>query len=203
MNKIFLLSTVCVVILSGCSSLNNQDDFVSRNEYESIVSEVDELKTQIESIENQSNYNIETHSYIENDDQESENQNVYEKELFDECTFEWDENNQLYLAIYKEGGKKFSLVGSGIYEDENLGLLQEDYFIISSYSGIWLSNIEINFKIGEEEYLYLKTDGEFITDSVPMAERENIQQKYDVDERRSEISFFYNSIFDKIAELTD
>lgn len=203
MYKRILLLTVCLIIfLSGCGNSNNQNDYISKDEYESIISEMEELKSQIASIEENNNQSSEVQSATENEEQVSDNQIVYEKELLGESTFEWDENNQLYIAIYHEGAKKFSLIGYGVYEDDNLGLLQEDYFIINSYGGEWLNNLEVSFSIGEEEYLYLRSDGELISDDVPMDERVNIQQKYNKIERRNIISAFYYSIFDIIVELT-
>lgn len=203
MYKRILLLTVCpIIFLSGCGTSNNQNDYINKDEYESIISEMEELKSQIASIEENNNQSSEVQSEKENEEQELNNQIMYEKELLGEGTFEWDENNLLYLAVYHEGAKTFSLVGYGIYEDDNFGLLQEDYFIINSYGGDWLKNLEVSFSIGEEEYLYLKSDGELISEGVPMDERVNIQQKYNKIERRNIISVFYYSIFDKIVELT-
>lgn len=200
--SIIILTVSLFIFLSGCGNANNQNDYISKDEYESIISEMEELKSQIASIEENNNQSSEVQSATENEEQVLDNQNVYEKELLGESTFEWDENNQLYIAIYHEGAKKFSLIGYGVYEDDNLGLLQEDYFIINSYGGEWLNNLEISFSIGEEEYLYLRSDGELISDDVPMDERVNIQQKYNKIERRNIISAFYYSIFDIIVELT-
>lgn len=212
MNKgILLLLTCLIIFLSGCSDSNNQNDYIGRDEYESIISEMEELKSQIASIEEKNdqntneeknNKNSEIQSQIENEEQDSIDEIIYEKELLGESTFKWDENNSLYLSVYHEGNKVFSLIGYGIYEEDNLGLLQEDYFIISSYSGFWLKNLEISFSIGEEEYLYLKSDGEFIADEVPMDEKADIQTEYSIIERRNVISAFYNSVFDKINEIT-
>lgn len=202
MNKKNLLLPICLIIfLFGCSDSNNQDDYIEKDKYESIISEIEELKSQIASIEEKNEQNSLIQLQIENEEQDLNDKIVYERELFCEGTFEWDENNQLYLAVYHEGDKVFSLIGYGIYEDDNFGLLQEDYFIISSYSGFWLNDIEVSFSIGQKEYLYLKSDGEFVSDEVPMDERVNIQQKYNKNERRDVISTFYNSVINKIAEL--
>lgn len=192
-----ILFIICVLTLSGCSNLSNT---VSREDYESTVSEIDTLKSQIESSENENEENIETQQHVEDNEFIHEENALQEKKLLGESTFEWDENNVLSLSVYRNENNNIYVNGTGIYEEGNLGLLQDDYnyIFVVFFNALFANEVEVSFIIGTDEYLFSVLNGEVISDNVPMEERETEPQKYIANgklaEHGEQIMEFYNSI---------
>lgn len=173
--KRFVLLAFCIFILTSCSSTPTLDN-VTREEYENVVSEVDELKSQIESLENdKGDVNVEmSDSTINTEnleqvvpDEESSKERVWLRDF----SFEYDENNRIFISLYQEGERNIYLNGYGVYEEENLGLLQYDRKSMCSFLELLAGeghSIDMIFTVGEDEYLLIFNEGELISDTVPI-----------------------------------
>lgn len=158
MKKLFITLIICVLLLSGCAG--NNDEYVSKEEYENVVNQMTELESRLESIENNTKDN-------EDETINTELEEIsYEKKLIGEFSFDFDENNSISLSVYKDGIGNYYVNGCGIYEEENSGLLYSDHQHITLlfYDALNAKDIEVNYTIGEEEYVYLVLDGEVISD---------------------------------------
>lgn len=171
MRKIFILLTFCILSLSACASESNT---VSREEYENIVAEVSELKSQIE-LMNDDDKNMETSDDIANTENPEpvmpDEETSEEREWLRDFSFEYDENNKIFVSLYQEGERNFYLNGYGIYEEGNLELLQYDRFYLGSFINLLAGegdSIDMIFTVGEDEYLLIFNKGELISDTVPM-----------------------------------
>lgn len=173
MKKTVILLIVCVFSLSGCSNTSNT---VTREEYENVVAEVEDLKSQIESLENSEknsneditdpSTNVENSGAILSDKEE-----LKERVWLRDFSYEYDENNKIFISLYQEGERNFYLNGYGVYEEGNLALLQYDRFNLCSFINLLAGegdSIDMIFTVGEDEYLLIYLEGELISDTVPM-----------------------------------
>lgn len=170
MKKVLILSLLCIIFLSSCGK---EEDHVSREEYESMVAKIDELESQIrtdESSETQSDKNIDF-SKEESEQIEpnvvSENEKVWLRDF----SFEYDEKNKIFISLYQDE-RKWYLSGGGIYEEENLSLLQYEhevgFFTWIDLLGNEGHSIDLLFTVGEEEYSLIYSNGELTSDTVPL-----------------------------------
>lgn len=171
MKKIFFLLLLCVFLLSSCGK--EEEEHVSREEYESIVAKVEELESQIgedESSETQSENNISV-SKEESEQIESNIVSESEKVWLRDFSFEYDENNKIFISLYQDE-RKWYLSGGGIYEKENLSLLQYEhevgFFTWIDLLGNEGHSIDLLFTVGDEEYSLIYSDGELTSDTVPL-----------------------------------
>lgn len=187
MKKIIVLLTICFLFLTSCASTDNSSNIVSREEYESVVAEVDELKSQIELLENTGNSNSVNPSnapYIDDSVNDFDNQIFSPTETFelifvDQFTFEWDDNNKFYISKYRDENNNLIIIGNGVYEEENLSLLQYNYYYMCTYPyNFAVKNIEFIFIVGENEYSFKVSNGKIIIDTVPMDNVSDISQNY-------------------------
>ena len=164
MKKIIVWFILCGVALSGCANSKDTSDTVSRDEYESVVSEIDALKAQIESMDNKDEQTQENDKSIE-----SEDSIVYEEKIWD-FSFEYDDNNIINYTVKIDGTLDIYVEGAGKYEGGNLGLVQSDYDWISDlyYEQLSAKEINLEFDIGEEKYEFMVSNYEVISDTVPM-----------------------------------
>lgn len=175
MKRFVFLLTFCIFILTSCSNVPISDN-VSREEYQSVVSEVDELKSQIESMQNdKGDTNVEMSDSTNNTENlESvvpDEEYSKERTWLRDFSFEYDENNKIYISLYQEGERNLYLNGYGVYEEENLGLLQYDRKSICSFLELLAGeghSIDMIFTVGEDEYLLIFNEGELISDTVPI-----------------------------------
>ncbi|MCH5271886.1 MAG: hypothetical protein J1E83_14285 [Lachnospiraceae bacterium] len=201
MKKSVVLLIIYVFILSGCV---NTTDTVSRAEYENVVSEIDDLKAQLDSMQNEKEDGVEIQQQAEVSILENEEQTSLEKVLFAESAFDWDENNTISLSIYKDQNNNYYVNGCGVYEEDNLGLLQSDYnyIFVVFYNALFAKEVEVTFTIGEEEYLFSVLNGEIVLNTIPMEEREDEPIKYinngKLIEHGEQIMDFYNSIISNL-----
>lgn len=194
MKKQAITLIICALLLSGCTNSGNNDEYVSKEEYENVVNQITELESRLESIENNTKNNEEETVNTESKQEEIS----YEKKVIGEFSFDFDENNSLSLSVYKDGVGDYYVNGYGIYEEENSGLLYSDNRLITLlfYDGLNVKNIEINYTIGEEEYLFLVLDGEVVSEvsldeySTPSEYRDNGK----LIERQGQLSDFVNYI---------
>lgn len=171
MKKILILSLLCIVFLSSCGK--EDEDHVSREEYESMVAKIEELESQIRTDE-PSVTQTENDTGVSKEESEQMKSNVLpenEKVWQSDFSFEYDENNQIFISLYQDG-RKWYLSGNGIYEEENLSLLQYERSIGFC---IWIDmlgkeghSIDLIFTVGEEEYSLIYSDGELTSDTVPL-----------------------------------
>ena len=183
--KRFVLLVFCIFILTSCSSTPTSDN-VTREEYENVVAEVDELRSQIESMQNdKGDANVEmSDSTINTEnleqvvpDEESSKERVWLRDF----SYEYDENNRIFISLYQEGERNFYLNGYGNYEDGNLGLLQYDRKFLCSFMNLLAAegdSIDMIFTVGEDEYLLIFDEGELISDTVPMDDVADFPEKY-------------------------
>lgn len=172
MKKIILL-LFCFLGLSGCT---NEPDTVSRDEYESIVAEVDNLKSQIESMQNDKDHISIEISSSSSDGENSEllssdEEKLKERVWLRDFSYEYDENNKIFISLYEEGERNFYVNGYGVYEEGNIGLLQYDRRYLCSFLNLLAGegdSIDMLFTVGEDEYLLVYVEGELISDTVPM-----------------------------------
>lgn len=160
--KRLILIFACTIVLCSCSS--DENNTVSIDNYESLSEEIEALKAQVESLEQES-----VNSTIQEDSQVVENieQITYEKELLGEFEFSWDDNNIISLNLYKQGDDYF-VEGNGIYETDKLLLLQENYYWMCEFTSLYAKEAEIDFTVGDEEYKFLVSDYQVIADTIPM-----------------------------------
>lgn len=192
MKKQFFTLAICVLLLSGCAV--NNDEYVSKEEYEKVINEIAELESRLESIEINTKNNEEETANTESEQEEIS----YEKKLIGEFSFDFDENNSISLSVFKDGVGDYFVNGCGIYEEENSGLLYSDHRLITLlfYDGLNAKDIEINYTIGEEEYLFSVLDGEVVSEvlldehSTPSEYRDNGK----LIERQGQLSDFFNYI---------
>lgn len=94
-----------------------------------------------------------------------------EREWLKDFIFEYDENNKIFISLYQDE-RKWYLSGGGIYEKENLSLLQYErdmgFCTWIDMLGKEGYNIDLLFTVGEEEYYLIYSDGELISDTVPL-----------------------------------
>lgn len=57
MKKLSITPIICALLLSGCASSGNNDEYVSKEEYENVVNQMTELESRLESIENNTKNN--------------------------------------------------------------------------------------------------------------------------------------------------
>lgn len=164
MKKLTTLFILCGVALSGCANSNDMSDTVSREEYQSVVSEINALKAQIESMENEDEQTQENNISIE-----SEESIVYEEKTWD-FSYEYDDNNIINYTVKIDSTLDIYVEGAGKYEEGNLGLVQSDYDWISDlyYEQLSAKEINLEFDIGEEKYEFVVSNYEVISDTVPM-----------------------------------
>lgn len=173
MKKIILLLLFCFFSFSGCT---NASDTVSRDEYESIVAEVDGLKAQIESMQNdKDDISIEISSYSSDGENSellsSDEEKLKERVWLRDFSYEYDENNKIFISLYEEGERNFYVNGYGVYEEGNIGLLQYDRRYLCSFLNLLAGegdSIDMLFTVGEDEYVLVYVEGELISDTVPM-----------------------------------
>lgn len=199
MKRFVLLLVFCIYILTSCSNTPTSDN-VSREEYESVVAEVDELKSQLESIQNdKGDTNVEMlDSTINTEnlepvvpDEESSKERVWLRDF----SFEYDENNRLFISLYQEGERNLYLNGYGVYEGKNLGLLQYDRKFLCAFLELLAGegdSIDMIFTVGEEEYSLIFDEGELITDTVPMDDVADFPEKYN--SKRNALDLFIDFI---------
>ena len=184
---------MCFLFFTSCAE--ETSDTISKDEYESVVAEVNSLKTQLESMENENKDNIEMQQQEETQRLESEEPITYEKELLGEFVFDWDENNRIMLSLYQEADDYF-VEGYGTYETEKLSLLQENYYWMCEFTSLYAKEAEINYTVGDEEYKFLVLDYQVVADTVPMENSEYIPNEY-YDKRNEyidKIKDFYDSV---------
>lgn len=173
MKKILILLLLCIFSLSSCGE--EEKDYVSREEYESMVAKIEELESQIEADESSETQSDKEDINISNEESEQIESNVVsenEKVWLRDFTFEYDENNRIFISLYREGERKWYFCGGGTYEKENLSLLQYER---STGFCTWIDllgkeghNIDLLFTVGEEEYFLIYSEGELISDTVPL-----------------------------------
>ena len=190
MKKQLITLIIYAMLLSGCAV--NNDEYVSKEEYENVVNQLTELESRLESVENNTKDN-------EDETINTEPEEIsYEKKLMGEFSFDFDDNNSISLSVYKDGVGYYYVNGCGIYEEENSGLLYSDNLLITLlfYDALNARDIEVNYTIGEEEYVYSVLDGEVVSEvslgeySTPSKYRDNGKLK----ERQDLLDDFVNYI---------
>lgn len=171
MKKILILSLLCIIFLSSCGK--EGEDHVSREEYESMVAKIEELEAQIKTDES-SETQPEKDTSVSKEESEQSESNVLpenEKVWLRDFSFEYDENNKIFISLYQDE-RKWYLSGGGIYEKENLSLLQYEhevgFFTWIDLLGNEGHSIDLLFTVGEEEYSLIYSDGELTSDTVPL-----------------------------------
>lgn len=177
MKKIWILLLLCLLCFCGCANNDNGEGYAKREEADNLKEENEKKETQANIIsENQNNDNVDvtdSESSIEDDvqsltEESSENKQVWIADFL----YEYDNNNKITISIYKDGEHKFSLVGQGIYEEVNMSLLQyERQYGLYHYFDLWGNegqNIDLLFTVGDERYFLIYSNGELISDTVPL-----------------------------------
>lgn len=123
-----------------------------------------------------------------------------ETELLERFEYEYDENNRVIIGVFKdEKNEKYKLYYSGYYQKENIGIVQDDFLILNSYSVLNECDLFFNAHIGEDFVNYICADGEVTMNEIPMNPLENVPEEYIVqfEEMREE----RNKIFEKLFTI--
>lgn len=157
MKKIILLILFLMFLFVGCA--NNADEYVSKEEYNKLSSEVESLKEQLatDSIEN-----------ITETDSSLSQQKPLEKVLLDEINFELDENNYLYFAFYQKG-EEYYATGYGILEEENANIVSKHGNIcywMCTCPALFCKDVDVTYSVGDHDYSFKFSDGEEIANTL-------------------------------------
>lgn len=102
-----------------------------------------------------------------------------EPELLERFEYEYDENNRVIIGVFKDAkNEKCKLYYSGYYQKENIGIAQDDFLILNSYSVLNECDLFFNAHIGEDFVNYICTDGKVTINEIPMNPLENIPEEY-------------------------
>lgn len=102
-----------------------------------------------------------------------------EPELLERFEYEYDENNRVIIGVFKyTKNDKYKLYYSGYYQKENIGIVQDDFLILNSYSVLNECDLFFNAHIGEDFVKYICTDGKVTMNDIPMNPLENIPEEY-------------------------
>lgn len=133
--------------------------------------------------------------------EKSENQSIEETksenssiELVDKLEWKYDENNYFTVWIYRDvETQKLGISMFGDYEEQNIGLMQNDFILVWAYAYAGGIDANVTCDIGEESYVLLMADGKVLMNTIPTDEMEETPQNYNelVKEMIAELDKFY------------
>ena len=194
---VIIMISFMAFMLSGCGK-NSEKDY---NDFSNEIAELQSKVSYLESIQSEENT-------AEENTAENEKQ-VYEEKSWD-FSFDYDDNNSIEYTLSIDADGNIVINGAGYYEDGKLGLAQSDRQWINEnyFQNVVSKEIKISFYVGENEYEYVISNEQIISDTLPIEESviysPETREYFDngvMEEHQKEIIELYDAVTSYLLKL--